>query len=159
MFYQCETINHCTHVLFSVAQSSADSEYNTACTAGIALEHSRMMNNQLLNNDPYVVPEQAPQIILDRKSAILMSKNGKDTKHTRNISRRMHSARNCKECNLKNTVWCEGGLQLAYIVTQNFREDGLNARLGYDMTRLEKITEKLSKRGDKTQKSLKSDCF
>ena len=33
-------------------------------------------------------------IVLDSKSAICMAKNGKDTKHTRNIARIMHLVRN-----------------------------------------------------------------
>ena len=32
--------------------------------------------------------------------------------------------------------WCEGGLQLADIGTNNVREDVLNPRLGYAMVRL-----------------------
>ena len=35
-------IDHGTHVPRPVAQSSAESEYNSACTAGIALANFRM---------------------------------------------------------------------------------------------------------------------
>ena len=49
-----------------------------------------MLNNEFLNNDPDLVPEQSPLIILDRKSAACMSNNDKDTKHTRQLSRIMH---------------------------------------------------------------------
>ena len=56
-----------------------------------------MMNKPFLINYAYVVPEQALLIILDRKTDILLSKNDKDTKHTRNISIRMHSAINGEE--------------------------------------------------------------
>ena len=45
-------------------------------------------------------------------SAICMAKNGKDTKHTRQIARRMHLVRNGEKCNMINIDWCEGGLQL-----------------------------------------------
>ena len=62
-----------------------------------------------------------------------MAKNGKDTKHTRNISIIIHFVINVEECNLHKTVWCEGGLQLAVIGTKNIREDELNPRLGYNM--------------------------
>ena len=58
------------------------------------LEHFRILNNELMNKDPYVVPEQAPLITLDRKSALCVAKNGKDTKHNRHIVRRMHFLRN-----------------------------------------------------------------
>ena len=66
-----------------------------------------------------------------------MAKNGKDTKHTRYINRRMHFVRNGEECNMHKTVWYEGGLQLSDIETKNIREDELNPRLGYDMVRLD----------------------
>ena len=60
----------------------------------MALAHIRMLIRDLLNKDPDIVPEEAPLIVLDRKSAMYMDKNGKYTKHTRQISRRMHFVRN-----------------------------------------------------------------
>ena len=66
-----------------------------------------------------------------------MAKNGEDTKHTRHIATRMHFLRNGEQCNLYNKVWCEGGLQLLEIGTNNVREDELNYRLGYAMVRLD----------------------
>ena len=44
----------------------------------------------MLNKDPYIVQEEAPLINLDCKSAVCMAKNGKDTKYTRYISRRIY---------------------------------------------------------------------
>ena len=41
-----------------------------------------------------MVPEQAHIMILDSKSAVSMSKDGKDTIHTRHISTRMNLLRN-----------------------------------------------------------------
>ena len=58
------------------------------------LAHIIMLIHDLLNNDPEIVPEEAPLIFLGRKSAMCMAKNGKDTKHTRHIARRMHFVRN-----------------------------------------------------------------
>ena len=55
----------------------------------MALAHFRMLIRELLNKDPDIVPEEYPLIVLDSKSDMCMAKNGKDTKHTRNISRRM----------------------------------------------------------------------
>ena len=43
IFYQGGPIDHGTHVPGPVAQSSAESEYNAACTAGMALSHFRML--------------------------------------------------------------------------------------------------------------------
>ena len=46
-----------------------------------------------MNKDPYIVPEEAPMIILDIKSSIFMANNGDDTNHTRQIARRVHFVR------------------------------------------------------------------
>ena len=43
IFYKGGTIYHSTHVPGPVAQSSIESEYNAACTAGMALAHFRML--------------------------------------------------------------------------------------------------------------------
>ena len=61
-----------------------------AFTAGMALAHFRMLVHELLNEDPDMVPKEAPLIVLDSKSAMRMANNGKDTRNTRHISRRMH---------------------------------------------------------------------
>ena len=94
IFYQGGEIDHGTHVPGPVAQSSAESEYNAACTAGMDLSHFMMLIHELLNKDPYIVPEESILIILDSKSAICMAKNSKDTKHTRHIARIMHLVSN-----------------------------------------------------------------
>ena len=52
----------------------------------MALAHLRVLIYVLLNEDPDMVPEEAPLIVLDSKSAVCMAKNGKYTKHTRHIS-------------------------------------------------------------------------
>ena len=86
-----------------------------------------------MNKDPDVVPEESPLIILDGKSPVCMAKTVNNTKHTRHISRRMHFVRNGEEWNIQKTVWCEGGIQLVDIITNNVSEDGLNPRLKYTM--------------------------
>ena len=87
IFYQGGPIDHGTHVPGPVAQSSAESEYNAACTVGMALAHFRMLIHELLNQDPDIVPKEASLIVLNSKSAMCMAKNDKDTKHTRHIVR------------------------------------------------------------------------
>ena len=62
----------------------------------MALANFRMLNSELSNKDQDVVPEKAPIILLDRKLSVFMANNGKDTKHTRHISRRMNFVRNGK---------------------------------------------------------------
>ena len=58
------------------------------------LAHLRMLINELLKKDPYIVPDESHIIILDRKSYFCMYNNGKDSKHTRHIFRRVHLVRN-----------------------------------------------------------------
>ena len=94
IFYQGGPIDHGTHVPVTVAQSSAESEYNKSCTVGMALAYLRMLINELLNKDTDIVPKEAPLIVSDSKSAMCMAKNGKDTKHTRHIARRINFVRN-----------------------------------------------------------------
>ena len=48
-----------------------------------------------------------------------MDNNGKDTKHTMHISRRVNFISNGGKCKMHKIEWCEGGLKLAYIATKN----------------------------------------
>ena len=130
IFYQRVPIEHVTYVPGPVAQSSAESQYNVACTAVMALAHFRMLIHELLNEDSDMFPKEAPLIVLDSKSDMYMAKNGKDNKHTRHISRRMHTVRNGE--NLR-----EGDLQLADIGTKNVSEPDLSKRMEYIMVILE----------------------
>ena len=43
IFYQCGPLDHGTHVPGPVSQSIAESEYNVACTAGMALAYFRTL--------------------------------------------------------------------------------------------------------------------
>ena len=138
IFYQGGPIDHGTHVPVPVAKSSAESEYNAACTAGISLAHFRMLIHELINKDLEIVLEEAPSIFLDSKSAICMAKNGNNNKHTRHIASRMNFVRNGEKCKMHEIDWCEGGLQLAYIGTKNVSKPDLTPRMKYIMVRLEK---------------------
>ena len=84
-----------------------------------------------------MVPKEAPLIFLDSKSAMCMAKNGRDTKHTRRIARRIHFVRNGQKCKMHKIEWCEGGLQLADIGTKNVGEHDLTPIMKYIMVRLE----------------------
>ena len=110
IFYQGGPIDHVTHVPGPVAQSSAESEYNASCSAGMALAHFRMLIHDLINKDPDIVPEEAPLIVLDSKSAMFMTKNGKDNKNIRHNARRIHFVRNGEKCRMHKIYWCEGVL-------------------------------------------------
>ena len=103
----------------------------------MALANFRMLIHELLNKYPDKVREEDPLIVLDRKSAMCMAKNCKDTKHTRRIARRMHFLRNGEKCMMHKIDWCEGGLQLADIGTKNVSEPDLIPRIKYIVVRLE----------------------
>ena len=79
---------------------------------------------------------EAPLIFLDRKSAMCMAKNGRDTKHNRHIARRMNFVRTGEKCKMHKIECCEGGLQLADIGTKNVSEPDLIPRMKYIMVRL-----------------------
>ena len=96
-----------------------------------------MLINELLNKDPDIVPEEATLTGLDSKYDMCMAKNGKDTKHTRHIVRRIHFVRNGEKCKMHKIDWCEGSLQLAEIGTKNVSEPDLTPRMKYIMVRLE----------------------
>ena len=120
-----------------VYQSSAESEYNAECNAGMALAYFRMLIHEFLNKDPNIVPEEVPLIILDSKYAVCTAKNGKDKKYTKNIARIMYFVRNGEKCKTNTIEWCEGGLKLADIDTNNVGDDDLTTRMKYIMARLD----------------------
>ena len=137
IFYRGVKIDHRTHIPGPVAQSSAESEYNAECTAGMTLARFRMLINELLNNDPDIFTEEDPLIVLDIKYTVCMARNGKGTNNTRHIDRRVHLVRNGKKCKMHNIDWCEGGLQFSYIATKNVGKNDLNPRIKYIMVRLD----------------------
>ena len=137
IYYQGRPIDHGTHVSRPVSQSSVESQYNVACTAGMALAHFRMLVYELFNEDPDMVPKEAPLIVLDGKYAMFMAKNGRDTKHNRHIARIINFIRNVEKCKMHKIEWCEGGLQLGDIGTKNVCEPDLIPRMKYIMVRLE----------------------
>ena len=99
-------LTHGTCVPGPVSQSSAESNYSAACPAVMDLAHFIMLIYEYLNKDPDIVPEEAPPIVLDSKSAMFVAKNDKDTKHTRHITRIMHFVRNGEKGKMHNIDWC-----------------------------------------------------
>ena len=91
----------------------------------------------LLNEDPDMLPKEAPLIFLDSKSAMCMAKNGKDNRHIIHIARKIHFVRNGEKCKMNKTIWCEEGLRLAGIGTKNISEQDLKPRMKYVMVILE----------------------
>ena len=58
------------------------------------LARFRMFIHEFLNKDRCIVTDEAPIFILDSKYSVCMANNGKYTKHTRNIVRRVNSVMN-----------------------------------------------------------------
>ena len=84
-----------------------------------------------------MVPKEAPLIVLDSKSSMCMANNGKDTKNTTHIARRMHFVSNVEKCKMHKIDWCEGNLQLSDIGTKNVSKPELTPRMKYIMVRIE----------------------
>ena len=106
-----------------------------------------MLIHELLNKDPDIVPEETPLIVLDSKSAICIAENGKDTKHTRHISRRMHFVRKGEKWKMHKIDWCEGGLQLADIGTKDISETYRTLRIKFFYGKTWKLRQNTCARG------------
>ena len=76
-----------------------------------------------------------------------MDKNGKNTKHTRQIARRMLFVTNGEKCKMHKIDWCEGGLQFVDIGTNNVSEHNLTPRIKYIMVILAKRDRTLVQEG------------
>ena len=103
----------------------------------MALVHFRMLIHEFLNKYSDMVPDESTLIVVDSKSDMCMAKNGKDTKHTRHIARRMHFVRNGEKCKMHKIDWGEGVLKLAGIFTMNVSEPDITLRMKYIMVILE----------------------
>ena len=145
--YQGEKIDHGTHVPGPFYQTSSESEYNVACTARMDLSHFSMLIHELLNKDTDILPEEAPLIILDSKSAVYMANNGKDIKHTRHISRRVNFVSDCESYKMHKIDWYGWDQQLADISTNNVGENYLNPRMKYIMLSLDNWYRTLVQKG------------
>ena len=93
--------------------------------------------NKFLNKDPDIIPEEAPLIILDSKSDMCMSKNGKDNKRTMQIASRMNLVRNIENFRIHKIDWCEGVLLFADVATNNVGDNDLNPRTNSILVRLD----------------------
>ena len=96
-----------------------------------------MLIHEVLNKGPYIVPEEAPLIILDIKSSVCMANNGNGNKQTRYIARIINFVSNDEKCKMHKIDWCEGGLQLADIATKNVGDHDLTPRIKYIMVILD----------------------
>ena len=74
---------------------------------------------------------------MDSKSDLCMANNGKDTKHTNQIARRMHFVSNGEKCKMHKIDWCKGCLQLSDNATKNVGKHNLTPKMKYIMIRLD----------------------
>jgi hypothetical protein len=126
--YMGGVIDHTTHMPAIVALSSAEAEYNGACTASMATDHHRMMLNELEKLDPDANPSPIP-LLMDSISAIAMSKSIKDTKRTRHIQRRMHYVREAEAQGRILPGWINQKFQFSDIGTKNTTVEDLESRI------------------------------
>ena len=105
------------------------------CRNGLA--HFRMLIHELLKKDLDILLEEDPLNVFDSKSDMCMSKNGKDTKHTIHIARRIHFVTNGEKCKMHKIDWGEGGMYLPDIGPKNVSEPDLTPRMKYIMVILE----------------------
>ena len=75
---------------------------------------------------------------MDSKSGLCIADNGKDTQHTRHIARIIIFVRNGEKWKMHKIDWCEGGMQLADIATNNVGYNHLNPRMKYIVVSLDK---------------------
>ena len=113
----------------------------------MALAHFIILIHEFLNKDTDIFLEEAPLIVLDIKSDVCMANDGKDTKHTSKIVRRMNLVRNGEKCKMHKIDWCEGGLQSADIGTNNVGELDLTPSMKYIMVRMENWDRRLLQEG------------
>ena len=106
-----------------------------------------MLIHELLNKDPYTVPEESHINILDNKSDVCIARNSKDTKYNRRIAIIVQYVRNSEKCKMHNIDWREGGLQLVDIVTNNVGENDLNPRMKYITEIIDNWDKKLVQEG------------
>ena len=103
----------------------------------MTLAHFSMLINEIFNKHADIVPEEDGIILLDIKYDVCMDKNGKDTKHKSNISRRVNFVSNGEKCKLYKIDCCEGGLKMADIATKNIGKNDLNPVIKYIMVSLD----------------------
>ena len=103
----------------------------------MVLAQFSMLIHEFLNTDTDIVSGESPIIVLDSKSAMFMAKNVKYTRHTRNVARIMYLVTNGEKYKMHNIDWCEEGIQLADIATNNVGENDLTPIMKYIMVILD----------------------
>ena len=137
MFYQGGVVDQSSFMPTPVAMSSAEAEYNTACTACMSAAHHQILHNEfrLLDPDESSFPVI---VLLDSQSTKAMGSSFRDSKHTRHIERRFHYV--CEGTkDLKHALhWLDANLQLADIGTKNLDSTQLQPRLRFMIVEVSK---------------------
>ena len=105
------------------------------------------------NKDPDMVPEQSSIYILDRKSAICIDKNIKNTKHTRHIHRIRHFYE------MANNKMCTRQCGVREIWNYQTLVPRLLGKMNWILDYHRQSTDHLYKRGDRMHKWLKNNMF
>ena len=92
-----------------------------------------MVTNELTGTEPDEFGNPPVLILLDSESAIAMSRNQRDSKHTRHIERRVHYVRQGQKSGQHRLEYVPADLQLADIGTKNLPANALQPRLKYIM--------------------------
>ena len=103
------------------------------------LAHFMMLIHEFLNKDTDIVPEEDPLIILDSKSSVFMANNDKYINNTSHIAIRVDFVRNYEIRKIHKMDWCEGGLKLSDISTNNIGDNDLNRIMKYIMVSIDNL--------------------
>ena len=143
IFCQGGYIHAKSHMPIPVAMSSAEAEYMSACSGGMAAAHAQMLlyDYKHLGTDHYSKAEQmlsiAPCVLMvDNQAAVQMSMNDKLNKLTRHISRRFHYVREGVKRGLHRLFWIPKEDQLSDILTKTQPATVINPLLNRAMFRL-----------------------
>ena len=74
---------------------------------------------------------------MDSNYVVCMANNCKDTNNISHICKKSKFVRNGENYKIHKIDWCEGGLQLADIATENVGDNNLNPRMKYIMVILD----------------------
>ena len=99
--------------------SSAESENNTAATAGMSMSHIRISWNELEYKDPDDLWDPAILMLCDNNSAVIMINTEKDTKSQRQTKRRLMFSRQQRREGELRTEFLSNSFILEYIGTKN----------------------------------------
>jgi hypothetical protein len=126
IYYQGGVIEANSMLQIPVAMSSCEAEVMASCSGCMAAAHIHMLlydmkylGTKTYDSKKLTLPNPPTVVMVDNKSAVQMSLNGKLTKHTRHISRRYHYVKEGAKLKLHAITWCPGEDMVADIMTKS----------------------------------------